>query len=169
MKKLFDETKYTKYYIDKEGKIYTTTKYLKSRRGKGLTEVKPNINRQRGYLYARTRNRNWQIHRLVGEFFVPNPHDKKYINHKDGNKHNNKYTNLEWATAKENAQHAIRAGLTRQIEKNGGGNLKYTNEQIKEVYDRVKSGMTYVKAGEIHEMPYSTVAHLMRGSRRKII
>lgn len=47
-----------------------------------------------------------KIHRLVGVAFVKNPHDKKYINHKNGDKADCHYKNLEWVTATENNQHA---------------------------------------------------------------
>ena len=41
-------------------------------------------------------------HRLVAEYFIPNPDNKSYVHHKDENKLNNNINNLEWVTAKEN-------------------------------------------------------------------
>ncbi len=51
------------------------------------------------------------IHRLVAQHFIPNPDNKITVNHIDGVKDNNIVTNLEWATYKENNNHAIQTGL----------------------------------------------------------
>lgn len=77
---------------------------------------KPQRN-QKGYQMLRLGGKGYLINRLVAEKYVPNPDNKPQVNHIDGNKDNNHYTNLEWVTNFENRQHAVRNNLIAQGEK----------------------------------------------------
>lgn len=66
----------------------------------------------RGYVRASIAGgKAFQVHRLVADAFIPNPDNKKQINHIDGNKLNNHVSNLEWVTCSENHLHAYKTGL----------------------------------------------------------
>ena len=99
------------YFITNYGRLYSniTNTYLKG-----------NIDRN-GYLYIviRINNKNVTIkpHRLVAEYFISNPNNYKCINHKDENKLNNHYTNLEWCNHSYNNSFGSRLN---RISKNTG-------------------------------------------------
>lgn len=68
-------------------------------------------NNQNGYQIVTLDGEQLLIHRLVALHFLPNPYGYSQVNHKDGNKQNNRVTNLEWCSAEQNAQHALETGL----------------------------------------------------------
>ena len=99
------------YFITNYGRLYSniTNTYLKG-----------NIDRN-GYLYIviRINNKNITVkpHRLVAEYFISNPNNYKCVNHKDENKLNNHYTNLEWCNHSYNNSFGSRLN---RISKNTG-------------------------------------------------
>lgn len=61
-----------------------------------------------GYLIVclryKSKRKNYYVHRLVADAFVPNPNKLSEVNHKDFDKRNNAASNLEWVTRSENVQ-----------------------------------------------------------------
>lgn len=68
------------------------------------------------------------VHRLVAIHFIFNASDKQYVNHIDGNKHNNISSNLEWVTRSENSIHAIKLGISIPIHKRYKHDNGYKNK-----------------------------------------
>ena len=92
----------------------------------------------KGYLRIKLSKNNFakrvMLHRIIAKAFIPNPENKPYINHIDGNKKNNSIENLEWCTQKENVSHAWVNGLNENVRKSSmitGSktihNIKYHN------------------------------------------
>jgi hypothetical protein len=69
-----------------------------------------------GYLYIRLNANDgngqhlFNAHRIVATVFIPNPENKKEVNHKNCIKNDNRVENLEWVTPRENILHAIKMG-----------------------------------------------------------
>ena len=98
------------YEVDTEGNIYSIV--LNSSRRKGICKPQDNgIGYKKVVLYsADGKPKKKYIHRLVAEAFVPNPQNKRTVNHKDSNRANNSATNLEWNTQSENIKHCVELG-----------------------------------------------------------
>lgn len=67
----------------------------------------------RGYLRVSLNGKSVKIHRIIAQMFVPNPQNLPVVNHKKGNKHDNRASQLEWVTYSENTQHAYAIGLCK--------------------------------------------------------
>lgn len=89
------------------------------------------------------------VHRLIMLVFTrpPENFEKMVINHKDGNKHNNDMTNLEWATYRENNLHAFRTGLNPIGEDHHCAKLK--NSQVEEICKELEKPRYY---GQMEEL-----------------
>lgn len=87
---------------------YSVSNYgkVKNNQSGSILLLKPHVS---GYVKSRIgsgKNKKLiSLHRLVAECFIPNPENKPTVNHKNGDKSDNRVENLEWATYKEQNLH----------------------------------------------------------------
>ena len=69
------------------------------------------------YLCGDGRREAINVHRLICETFCEKPNGKEFVNHRDCNKSNNHFLNLEWCTQSENMAHAVATKLMAETKK----------------------------------------------------
>ena len=134
------------YQISNLGRIKAVQRKVRNSSVGGFRNLPEKILKTRienGY-YSLTLNKGVKqlficIHRLVAIAFIPNPENKRCVNHLDGNKLNNNVNNLKWSTHSENEKHAYQIGLKishrvsiNQGEKSSFSKLK--ENQVIEIY-----------------------------------
>lgn len=100
--------------------------------------LRQHINRE-GYLMVKVYDgkggkKTTTVHKLIGAAFKKKVKGKKYINHDDGIKLNNKENNLVRCTFSENILHAIRTGLN-PMEGETSCSAKLTNKEAIEIFN----------------------------------
>ena len=83
------------YYISNFGRVYNkrSGKITLSPEGKGK------------YSRVKINGKKYRVHRLVASIFIPNPDNKPFVDHIDGDRYNNRADNLRWVTSTENNRH----------------------------------------------------------------
>jgi len=91
-------------------------------------------------LYQNRKQKSFKISRLVALNFIPNPENKREVNHKNGDKGNDCVENLEWVTPEENIQHAYTTGLMRGPRRGETRSTKLSTEQVLQIKVKYDSG-----------------------------
>lgn len=121
-----------------------------------------------GYLNVNLRNsllgtrKVFKIHRLVALAFIPNLQSKPLVNHINGIKTDNHIYNLEWVTASENNQHAHDNGLINTSKGENHWNSKLSVEDIKEIKNLYKFGLTQKLISEIFHVGSQHISRIVR-------
>ena len=123
-----------------------------------------------GYMYVWYKYKQYRVHRLVAETFIPNPENKREVDHIDRNPSNNALENLRWATRTENQRNRAvvekltAAGLTHRWE-----DLNKFRVEHNKIY-RLRTGrkrLTFSN-GERHQLwpnEYESLRQLKRRDR----
>lgn len=124
------------YYIYDNGDVLngTTNRKLKGSIG------------EHGYKYYRLSKNNakkmFYAHRLVAEYFIPNPNNLPVVNHIDGDKLNNNVSNLEWSSYSSNILHAHKNNLIKTM----SIREYYQQDQFDEKWKKIKNYPYFVSS-----------------------
>ena len=104
--------------------------------------------------------RNMFVHRLVALAFIPNPFNKKEVNHIDGNKSNNHVVNLEWCTPSENIKHSFSIGLNSQEHRKNNRKINPDND-VKNVKIIHNMGFSYKQIAILYGVSDDTIRNII--------
>lgn len=108
------------------------------------------------------------LHIFVGTYFVPNPDNHPFVLHKDDNRSNNYYENLEWGTQMENVSQMMTRGRHRTTKGVERTNCKLTEEDIRQIRKLYSSGAhTYRSLGELYSVSFSHIDDIVNFKRWK--
>jgi len=104
-----------KYHVSSKGKIIAITRICRNTDNTINNKRIKEWSNKKGYVFVSLikngHTKNYRIHRLVAQTFIPNPKNKPQVNHINGIKTDNRVENLEWVTDSENKRHGYRTGL----------------------------------------------------------
>ena len=109
----------------------------------------------RGYLKITSGRKNYYLHRLIAEAFIPNPNGFTEINHIDGVKKNNSVNNLEWCSRSHNVKHSYAMGLMGIGENHQ--TAKLTDRQLASIREEYKNGASQGKLGRKYNVSQSAI------------
>lgn len=152
----------SKYKIDRFGRVYEERMIKPHKQHRGDNQY-INVTLSKDGIKKR-----YYVHRLVMKNFNEDYEESLQVNHKDGNKENNKINNLEMVTKSENIKHSYRT-LGRKKPKGLLGIKGYDNKTSKLVIQYDINGKIINKYGSANQasiitgIDYSTIKQVCRG------
>lgn len=101
------------------------------------------------------------VHRIVAENFIDNPYNYPMVNHKDGNKLNNRVDNLEWCTYAMNNLHRCRVLGFGARDKHH--NAKLSLEDVRKIKFLSEASMHNTEIASIFNVSRTSISRIVRG------
>lgn len=139
-----------------QGRVFGRIRKISSVCNKGYPHIQ---------LYRNCKGTTVKVHRLVATAFIGVRPPGHSVDHIDGNKLNNKLSNLEYVTTQENTRRASRMGLMKvdwSKRKNKPKGKKLTFEIAEQIRKRVKGGERRVLIAQEYNIHQMTVGEIVR-------
>lgn len=159
MEEFRDLQGFDNYQISNLGRIYSKKKRtclkVKKLGNSGYYQVR--LSKDGKYIYK-------NLHRILAETFIPNPNNYRTVNHINGNKLDNRISNLEWADDCTQQHQACLLGLkptTQHI---------LTEEEILDVYKRhFENNESIYSIAKLYNTRQQQITKLIKGQRHQIL
>ena len=111
------------------------------------------------------RRTGYKVHRLVAQTYLPNPNNLLEVNHKNGNKADNRLENLEWCNRKQNIIHGLKIKpISQRTIKRGMKSpwAKLTDRQVCMIRQAYKTNkFSYMKLGKKYKVSAPTIGGII--------
>lgn len=153
---------YPNYMVSPEGNFlslnYHSTgkpKLLKTGRSRGYSTIT---------LYRDKVALTMQAHKIVATIFCSKPSTHRTeVNHKDGNKLNNHFSNLEWVTSRENQLHAYNVLKVNKVRGNKHGIAKLKEKDIPKILRMIEEKIPYPMIAKKYKVSTATICNINKG------
>ena len=140
-----------KYQISNLGRVKSLQRWSGTKYYNREQILNNYVNKKNGYVYVyltkNNKSKNIRLHKIVADAFIPNPNNLPQINHKDGNKQNNCFENLEWCSCSYNIKDMYR--------RHG----KYENDKI--IIDKYKALKSCSKVGKLFGLSGENIRQIL--------
>ena len=151
------------YQVSNRGRVKS---FWKDKNGQMLMPIKAG----NGYLVVNLcrdgKRKTVYVHRLVIEAFLGNaPSPNHQVNHKNGDRTDNRVENLEWVTPSENNKHAFRALDKKPTNMKGeaNGNARLNDRMVRQIRKFYASGNhTYAELAKMFGVCQATIGYIVR-------
>lgn len=133
-----------KYIVSNTGRVKSISRFIQNHTKLQLLPdriLKPSAG-SHGYYVVSLSGKTELLHRLIAAAFIPNPENKKTVNHKNTVKTDNSLDNLEWMTYSENVKHAVDLGINVTVRGEHHSKTTLTKDQVLNIRQIYSSGKT---------------------------
>lgn len=160
------------YEVSDLGRIKSVSRKVKNKSGYRVVSEKilNPVRKPDGYcivsLWKKDKNQSGYIHRLVALHFVDGKKNGYEVNHKNGDKGDNRAENLEWVTRSENILHSFKIGSHKPQYGTLSSKAKLTEPEVKHIKSKYAQGEISIRAlAEIYGVHHSIIHGIVSGKR----